>query len=235
MRSLSLAICIFLSSSAFASASPSLACEKKWGELEIYGKLLKRYRLRAENFPEGKHFRLYVKWYNGEEAEMLSYSANHKGHLILEMPEKKKDPFYALCPLKRGERIEFFMRSEEDSAVMVHASVVPFPNDLKTPSGIKLSLELQSHAGDRFLLRGEGFQPGETLEVNCQYQTQLTNYATEATADGVIEVPVRLELKENESGEALLILRRPSEKIAFPFQVGEPALEIAGACCLEFR
>jgi hypothetical protein len=192
-----------------------------------------RYRLRADHFPEGNRFNLCVKWFNGEEAETFDYIANRKGHLVLS--EKREDPLYALCPLKRGERIQFVMRSRDDPKFFKEASIVPFPMEMISKSRVHLSLELQGQWGEFFLLQGSGFIPNEKVEIYYELADYSRSYALIASEEGDISLPVSFDKQGFEGGLCTLKCKRASEEIYFPFHAGKEALEIVGGFVLEIR
>lgn len=213
---------------------PELECEKKWGETDFHGKRVMRYRLRANHFPRGMRFRLFVKWFNGEEADIFTYKANQRGHLILE--QVRRDPLYALCPLKNGERLFFVMKAEGNPALTAEISIVPFPIGLKTKSGLKLSLELRGQDGDAFLLHGDGFYSGEVFEVTTLTQGKEHTYSVIASSKGVVEFPIKLDLPDRDGGESSLTLTRSDDEIiVLPFKAGRAALSLAGAFALEIK
>ena len=223
---------ILLCSMGFVDG-PSLECEKKWGEIKFYGKQMKRYRLRANHFPEGKRFQLVVKWFSGEEADTFTYVANHRGHLILETKDAKKDPLYAVCPLKKGERIEFMMKAEDDPSFLIATSIIPFPDELKTKSGLELSLELRGQEGEAFIFHGKGFKAGEVFELVSTFQGVDQSFPVIASSDGTVYFPFQVKLAENNDG--MLTIRREREDVEFPVQAGRPALGLAGGFCLEIQ
>jgi hypothetical protein len=210
---------------------PRLECEKKIGEIKIYGKTIKRYQLRGIHFSPRERYRLVVRWYNGEEAETLFYLADEKGHLLL---EGENEPLYALCPLKRGERISFAMCSERDSGQCIATSVVPFPLQIKK-KGLTLNFELLSMDGDRFFLQGEGFSPWEHVEFQCHTQEKVEKVETVADALGFIAVPIAFSMENGQWSRASLRVVRKNREISFPMAIGAPALEYVGGCCLEIR
>src|SRR5579862_925327 len=218
---------VFLSQRHLWADPPWFKCEKRWGEAKVQGKRIVRYRLRGNNFPQGQRFLLVVKWFNGEEAETFAYVANRRGCLILE-EDRRDDPLYALCPLKKGERIAFVMRSENDPSFFAETSVVPFPLSLKTKSGLKLSLELKAQEGNSFCLAGRGFNPGENCEMHFSFQGKDYHYSLTASSQGRINFPFTFELEDREGGTCSLILKRKNEEISFPFQAGRTALKLVG-------
>lgn len=230
-------LCILVScvlSLLCAGQEPRLECEKRWGEAKYKGKRIVRYRLRGNGFPEGNRFRLVVKWFNGEEADTYSYIASRSGHLLLE-EGRQDEPIYALCPLKRGERIAFLMRCEEDPSCCAEASVVPFPLAYKTKSGLKISLELKGEDGDAFRLLGRGFLPQEHFEISTLFQKKNCKYSLIASSEGKVDFPLIFELDDREGGECTATLKRAEEEVIFSFLAGRAALELAGGFVLEIR
>lgn len=225
---------LFLFCVSLYAHEPELECEKKWGEIDFQGKRVMRYRLRANHFPRGMRFRLFVKWFNGEEADIFTYKANQKGHLILE--QIRRDPTYALCPLKNGERLFFVMKAEDDSALSAEISIVPFPIALKTKSGLDLSLELQDQEGEVFQLHGEGFCSGEVFQLTTLVEGKEHNYSIIASSQGVIDFPLKLALSDHDGGNCSLTINRTNkESVLFPFKAGRAALSLAGAFALEIK
>lgn len=225
---------LLLLSFAVLSAEPRLECEKKWGEAKFKGKKIKRYRLRGSDFPQGDRFRLYVKWFNGEEAGTFAYVSNHRGYLILD-EELAEDPLYALCPLKLGERITFLMRSEENPSFAIETSVIPFPLEFKTDKGARISLELKGQDGEAFLLQGRKFHPRESFELCSSFQGKENRYFLIASADGAVTFPFILDLDDLDGGECLLTVKRKGEEYVISFHVGRAALGLAGGFALKIR
>jgi hypothetical protein len=215
-------------------AEPRLECEKKWGEAKFKGKKIKRYRLRGSDFPQGDRFRLYVKWFNGEEAGTFAYVSNHRGYLILD-EELNEDPLYALCPLKRGERIAFLMRSEEDPSFSIETSVIPFPLEFKTDKGARISLELKGQDGEAFLLQGSKFRPSESFELHSSFQGKDNRYCLMASPDGTVTFPFIVDLDDLDGGECVMVIKRKEEKYAISFLIGRAALGLAGGFALKIR
>ncbi len=215
------------------AAGPELHCEKNWGERTWEGMKFHRYHLRAEHFPPNKKYRLVVESFDGTHTETFNYLSNKKGHLVLVRPDEDyKDEIYAICPAKRGERLTFWMRSEEDAYC---TQLVPFPLEIRSKNGVTLNLELRGEKGEKFLLSVEELEAYEEIELFLAAQenqvllkTEQVNEYGELTA--IIDLPVDLH-----GGEAKLILKRKKEQIVFPFQWGAPALKIVGACCFEIR
>jgi hypothetical protein len=214
------------------AAEPQLSCEKNWGERTWEGVKFHRYHLRAEHFPPNKTYCLIVESFDGIRTETFSFTANQRGHLILKPPEDFEGEIYAICPAKRGERLTFWMKSEEDAYA---TQLIPFPLQMKSRKGVKLNLELRGEKGDQFLLMAEELQSCEEIELFLVIQEQRIPLHPEAVTE-FGELSAMIDLPQDpHGGEAKLILKREKEEIVFPFQWGAPALKIVGACCFEIR
>jgi hypothetical protein len=212
---------------------PELSCERKIGAMTWQGMEFRRYKLRAENFPPRQNFRLIVKSFDGTRTETFKYSANSRGHLILKPPEDLQGEIYAICPVKRGERLTFSMQSEEGDD-SYETEVVPFPLEMRSKKGIQLTLELQGEKGDQFLLFAQGFKGDEEIGLFLEVNGKRLPKEAQITRLGDLCTPLLLPSME-EGGEAKLIIVRKSEEIVFPFAWGAGALKYVGACCFEIR
>lgn len=212
---------------------PQLHCEKKFGQKQWQGVVFHRYALRAENFPHKQTFRLIVKSFDGTQTETFRYYANHRGHLIFQPSEDAGGDIFAICPAKRGERLTFLMRSEE-SGEAYSTEIVPFPLEMKSKKGVKLSLELQGEQGEKFLLFAQGFDPNEKVRLSLHIDGKETDLEPTVTILGDLCAQVHIPIN-GEGGQAKLLLSRKNEQVVFPFEWGAPALKLVGACCFEIR
>jgi hypothetical protein len=226
-------IAILISVQGLQAAEPVLHCEKNWGERTWEGMKFHRYHLRAEHFPPNKKYRLIVESFDGIRTETFDYVSNKKGHLILIRPDEDyKDDIYAICPSKLGERLTFWMRSEDDA---YGTQLVPFPLEMRSKKGIKLNLELQGGKGEKFLLLAQEFESNEEIALFLSIGDKQVLLTTDEV-DQYGELNAMIELPTDpQGGEAKLILKRKREEIVFPFQWGAPALKIVGACCFEIK
>lgn len=211
---------------------PQLSCERKWGEMEWEGLTFHRYCLRAKSFPQDKKFHLIVKSYGGIQTETFTYLANRKGHLILQPKEGEKGDLYAVCPVKKGEKLTFIMRSE-DLQEEVSVDVIPFPIQMKSRKGVELTLELQGEKGEEFSLRATHLKKGEKVSLSYQYGGKQHGLTPVVNEHG--ELVTTLTFPNGESGKAQLILKREEEEILVNFDWGESALKWVGACCLQIK
>lgn len=213
---------------------PQLSCEKKFGEVNWQGIMLHRYCLRAENFPPKQAFRLVVKSFDGTQTKTFKYTANERGHLIYQPTEVIQGNVYAICPVKRGERLTFLMQAEEGED-SYEAELVAFPITWKSKKGVKLNLELQSNHGEKFQLNASGFKPNEAIKLTLQTESKTIDLNAKVSSQGGLSTLVHLPSDLGSGGEAKLILKRANEESEFSFQWGTPALKYVGACCFEIK
>jgi len=215
------------------SKEPELYCEKNWGERTWQGMTFHRYHLRANHFPPDKKYRLVVESFDGMRTETFDYISNKKGHLILVPPDEDyKDEIFAICPAKRGEKLTFWMKSEEDA---FSTQLIPFPLEMHSKEGAKLHLELQGQKGEKFLFIAEDLEANEEIELFLAIEGKQSLLCCEKTSsDGELNKMIDLP-SDAHGGEATLILKRQQEEVVFPFQWGTPALKIVGACCFEIK
>jgi hypothetical protein len=225
-------VVLFLAQSLMAK-EPQLKCEKKFGQMKWEGMVFYRYRLRAENFPPKQTFQLVVKSFDGTQTKVFKYRSNNKGHLILQPPEDIKGEIYAICPVKRGERLTFLMQSEEGKEVYA-TDIVPFPLEMQSKKGVRLNLELQGEEGEKFLLFAQGFNPHELVVLSLVVDGKEIEMESKVTSLGDLCLPVCMPAGTSD-GEIRLVVKRKSEEVVFPFQCGASALKYVGACCFEIK
>jgi hypothetical protein len=212
---------------------PQLSCEKKFGEMNWQGIMLHRYRLRAEHFPPTQTFQLIVKSFDGTQTKTFRYTANEKGHLIYQPSERLQGDIYAICPVKRGERITFLMQAE-DGEDCYEADLLAFPLEMKSKRGVKLNLELQGEHGEKFFLTAHGLAPHEPIALSLKMDSKEFDLDAKVSYEGDLYTLIQLPAGVS-GGEAKLILKRQKEEIVFPFQCGAPAMKYVGACCFEIK
>ncbi len=228
-------ITALFSTQIFYAKDPELSYKRKFGEVTWEGMKFHRYCLRAENFPYKQGFKLIVKSFDGTESEIFRYVANHRGHLILQRPEdlQEEGDIYAICPVRKGERLKFAMQAEQGEA-SYEVDFIPFPLEMKSKKGIRLHLELKGVLGEKFLLLAQGFKPHEPIRLLLQIDKDQIDLDTKVTSLGhlctMIERPEGVIIEE-----VKLLIKRKSEEVIFPFVWGIPALQWVGACCLEIK
>ncbi len=216
------------------AGQPHVYCQKKWRELKWEGLKIQVLKLRAEEFPVGKSYTLFIRNCDGSETEVFNYTANKKGHLIIEMNEdlKKGAPF-AVTPLRKGEKVSYCMFSEDRSEEYT-ASIIPFPIEA-TKSGASISVELIDAKAESFVCVGKGFNPGEEVQIQCQSGEQTSQATISADGEGAFKYLVWPSVNDVETGTAALTVKRQNEDLKVSFVWGKDAQEFIGAICLQIH
>lgn len=211
---------------------PYLYCQRKWRELDWEGLKIQIFKLRAEEFPAGKEYTLFIRNCDGSETEVLGYQANKKGHLIVQMSEdlKKGAPF-AVTPLRRGERISYCMKEKASKEEYV-ASIVPFPIQVERGGGV-MSVELVDAEGRAFICRGEGFSLDSKLVLTCRSGGREQSLPVTLSATGTFEYRILPEVLGQLSGEAEILLQQGEVTLSLPLAWGHAAQAFVGAVCLQ--
>ncbi len=213
---------------------PYLYCQRKWGELKWEGLKIQVLKLRAEQFPPGGTYTLFIRNCDGSETQVFDYTANKKGHLILDIDKKLKHgaPF-AITPLRKGEKVSYCMYSPDRSEKII-TSIVPFPIEASKDFST-VSLELLDPKGEAFVCIGKGFMPGETVEIVCASGDRISKEALLIDGNGGFSCLLGPSINNQETGMARVTVKRQNEQISVPFAWGRQAQEFVGAICLQIN
>jgi len=213
---------------------PYLYCQKKWGELKWEGLKIQVLKLRAEQFPPGKTYTLFIRNCDGSETPVFNYTANKKGHLIIDLDsELKQGAPFAVTPLRKGEKVSYCMYSPDRSEKII-TSIIPFPIEASKEFAT-VSLELFDPKGEEFACFGKGFTPGERVQVICTSGDQIHQEAVIIDQNGNFNYLLRPSIKGQETGTAKVTVKRQNEQISVPFAWGRQAQEFVGAICLQIH
>jgi hypothetical protein len=232
MRMILLGAALLLAQRLLAG-EPDLRCEKNWGEMRWEGMTFHRYHLRAKDFPPDKTYKLIVENCDGVRTETFDYKVNKRGNLILVRPDEDyKDDIYLICSAKRGEKLTFWMQSNDDAHAV---ELVPFPLTMRSKKGAVLSLELQGEKGEQFLFMAHKMEPCEEVSLFLETKEGRVLVKNGETSE-YGEMSALIDLPSDQSGgEAKAVLKRRKEEAALGFVWGPPALKIVGACCFEIK
>lgn len=221
-----------------SAEEPYLYCQRKWKELDLEGLKVQIFKLRAEEFPPGDEYTLFIRNCDGSETEVFGYKANKKGHLIVQMSQElKKGAPFAVTPLRQGERISYCMKKkcQQEGAEAFQeyiASLVPFPIQV-TRGDALLAIELADAEGKAFICRGEGFSLDETLTFTCRSGNREQSLPVTLSASGTFEYRILPEIPGQFSGKAEVILEQKGRTLSLPLVWGRAAQAFVGAVCLQ--
>ncbi len=213
---------------------PYLYCQRKWKEVKWEGLRIHILKLRAEQFPPGKNYTLFIRNCDGSKTPVLDYKSNRNGHLIVDLKGDLKEaaPF-AITPLRKGEKVCYSMFSE-DRSEEVMTTVVPFPIEV-SKNGTSVAIEILDAKGAAFVCVGQGFRSEEELQVLCRSGEKSSQETIQADSQGSFKYPLWPSVEGEETGTASVTVRRKQGELVVPFAWGRQAQEFVGAICLQIR
>jgi hypothetical protein len=188
----------------------------------------KRYRLQVgPGLPQGAAFGVFTKPFDHGYHEIESgFQLDDSGALVAPGAGGSKrrldDLVLTPGPYPLGAAWEVALVSS-DRAIRLFARVVPHPL-VATQGGCKLSLELASHLGDRFLASGSGFPPGEEVQTEQSYSGRQIRKPLRASAEGTLASdPITHRPVGVDRGARYTVKARTCE-VSISYDWGEPAL-----------
>jgi hypothetical protein len=122
----------------------------------------------------------------------------------------------------------------EDRTEEVSASIVPFPIEV-TKSGASIAIELLDAKATAFVCVGQGFLPGEEVQILCQSGEKLSQEVIHVGEDGTFKYALWPSIEGKETGSASLKVKRKQGSLSIPFAWGREAQEFVGAICLQIH
>ena len=133
-----------------------------------------RYRLRVKGLPQGEAFAVWTKSFGRDFNEVV--------------PELRDGIELDLGPYPRGAAWWVAIASA-DQKTTAFARVVPYPIAARD-GACSLSLELISLYGSRFIAVGDGFPPGEQVEIETRASGTVSRKRQRVPADGRLPLDV---------------------------------------------
>src|SRR5215467_4238332 len=110
-----------------------------------------------------------------------------------------------------------------DRAIRLFARVIPHPLTA-AQGGCKLSLELASYLGDRFLAFGSGFPPGEEVQTEQSYSGRQIRKPLRVSADGTLASDPITHRAMGADRSARYTVKARTCEVSIAYDWGEPAL-----------
>ena len=133
-----------------------------------------KYRLRVKGLPQGQAFGVWTKSFGRDFSEVV--------------PELREGIELDLGPYPRGAAW-WVAIATADQKTTAFARVVPYP--IAAHDGAcSISLELISLYGNRFIALGDGFPPGEEVEIETRASGTVSRKRQRAAADGRLPLDV---------------------------------------------
>ena len=139
------------------------------------------YELVTDGFPTDKVYETYL-YSTRHKMQGSKPALLHSGGQIDESGELSAEPGILVANYVEGEWIEFALIST-DGAIKAFAKAIPFPFEAKSGS-CRVWVELITK--DVFLAWGEGFVPGETIQIISQSGDELVEGSIDVSNDGTV-------------------------------------------------
>jgi hypothetical protein len=148
-----------------------------------------RYRLHAVGVPRGLVVEVWANEFgHGYHQLLADLQADESGTVVSTEPDGTGRPrrldelVFEPGPLVRGAGWEVAIVGR-DRKVVAYAKVIPHPI-IGREGPCEVSLELASHRGERFIVSGTGFVPGEDVLTELKYSGGVIRKTRHALADG---------------------------------------------------
>jgi hypothetical protein len=214
---------------AKAANSPgSTLTLKETSRKGVDGRTVVSYRLFASGLPKGQHFRLWT-WNLGSEPQAVTDAFINPDGLIVNVlgdatRKVSEDPIDVRAIAGRGEPKRFALTSD-DQTLQAFAEAVPFPIE-KSANGCRLSVEMSAPNYAGVIVRGSGFQPGESLTVELASGPEGGKQQTTATPTGTYTAVIFPAVKGQKSGKASVTITTPKCSVAVQFPWGDGSYKI---------
>ena len=187
----------------------------------------KRYRLHVEpGLPRGVVFGVFTKPFDhGFHEAGPGFQLDESGELVSSEAGSKRrldDMTFGPGPYPRGAAWEAALVSS-DRAVRIFAKTVPYPITAADRT-CKVSLELASHLGDRFVASGKGFPPGEDVLTRLQYSGRVIQRQSRISPEGLLAPDLISHRAIGADRGARYTVKARSCEVSVEYDWGEPAL-----------
>ena len=110
-----------------------------------------------------------------------------------------------------------------DRSVRIFARAVPYPLTA-SDGGCKVSLELASHLGERFLASGSGFPPGEDVLTEQRYSGRQIQKQRRVSPEGLLTPDLLTHRAAGADRGARYTIKARTCQVSIEYNWGEPAL-----------
>jgi len=187
----------------------------------------KRYRVRvAPGLPKGVVFTVFTKPFDHAFHEVeTGFQIDESGRLASgESGARRRldEMTFGPGPYPPGAVWELALVSA-DRSIRIFARAVPYPITA-SGGGCRLSLELASHLGDRFIASGSGFPPGETVATEQRYSGRSIARRNRVSPEGLLtpELLTHRDLGADRGGR--YTAKSSACEVSLEYDWGEPAL-----------
>jgi|KBSSwiStaDraftv2_1062776.scaffolds.fasta_scaffold182751_3 hypothetical protein len=188
-----------------------------------------RYRLEAFGFPSGTRLLLLTREFDHSSRQLASgLRVDRSGRVMVSSSGGKGRPIpldemsFGPGPYARGALWEVGLVSV-DGKLQALAKTRPYPIHARAGE-CKVSLELMSHRGDKFLATGSGFVPGEEVTTESRYADRVIQKRTLVSSEGLLRPQMLLHAAMGSDRNARYLIKGRSCEVSLDYLWGEPAL-----------
>jgi len=201
---------------------------KETARAHVNGKTVVTYRLFAEGLPKNQHL-IFWTWILGSQPQAIADAfINPDGLVVNRLADPthnvSEDPIDAVVFAGLGEPKRFALTSD-DRKLHVFASAIPFPLET-TSGGCRLSVEMGSPGYTFVLIRGFGFQPGESLAIETTSGGDSGKMQSKSYSDGTYTAVLSPPVKGQKSGKVSFRVAGANCSVQIEFPWGEGSYKI---------
>jgi hypothetical protein len=189
--------------------------------------VFKRYRLVTSDYPRDTVYSVYTKNFADSFAVVAEgYRVDATGNLVSNnsgRPQRLQDLEFSPGPYPRGAGWNVAIASA-DHSIAVFARIIPHPLTAQS-GGCLVFLEVLTLRGDRFLVTGSGFSPGEDVMTEASFDGRIEQKQKRISADGELPRHVISHAGTGTNRSARYTVRGRSCIVAVNYDWGEPALK----------
>jgi hypothetical protein len=187
-----------------------------------------RYRLQATGLPRGVIFGVFTKDFSHSFHEVASgFQVDESGNLAsvdskVNLRWRLNEMVLKPGAYLKGAAWEVALVSA-DRAFRAFAKVIPYPITARDGT-CTISIELISQRGDRFIVSGNGFMPGEEVTTESRYSGRVIQNHLRISTDGLLP-PSNISHGASGVNRAVrYMVKGRSCEVAVDYEWGEPAL-----------
>jgi len=197
----------------FSSPGTSLAI-KETGRMKMPRSTMILYEIHATGFADEEGLSVWRK--KGVEYTEIPVTLSQEG--VVRM--SKSDQF-AIGGFVPGQALDLALYSRTANK-RAHAKAIPFPIQAQGTGRCWASAEIMSESGFVFLLRFQGFQPKQEVEIVSQYKKERKPQTVTATERGEVRFPVMFGPPDR--GPATAIATSKDCSVSLQYNIGKDAL-----------
>ncbi len=189
-----------------------------------------KYQIRAFGFPKGVKLLFWAKEFDHSFHQLASvFQVDSSGNVleakpsVAQPPRKLDEMIFGPGAYPRGAIWELALVSI-DRKLQAFTKVTPYPIIFREGS-CEIDLILASHRGEKFVVFGTGFPPGDEVNTSLRYAGRVIEKRVKTSADGSLPSQVLLHASVNTNRQAQYIVKAPTCEVKVDYQWGEAALK----------